>query len=92
MSLENYDFDGFTLNLYVDETGDWLAHFVEMPNISAFADTPEMAISELKIVWEMVKEDLIAKGLEIPQSPRKQEYSKAIGIPELKFGLKAKVI
>ncbi len=74
MSLENYDFDGFTLNLYVDETGDWLAHFVGMPNISAFGETPEMAISELKIAWEMVKEDLIAKGLNIPQSPRKQEY------------------
>ncbi len=76
MSLENYDFDGFTLNLYVDETGDWLAHFVEMPNISAFGDTPEVAIDELKVAWEMVKEDLIAKGLEIPQSPRKKEYTK----------------
>ncbi len=76
MSLENYDFDGFTLNLYVDETGDWLAHFVEMPNISAFGDTPEVAIDELKVAWEMVKDDLIAKGLEIPQSPRNKEYSK----------------
>lgn len=76
MSLENYDFDGFTLNLYVDETGDWLAHFVEMPNISAFGDTPEMAITELKVAWEMVKDDLITKGLEIPQSPRKKGYSK----------------
>jgi predicted RNase H-like HicB family nuclease len=75
MSLENYDFDGFTLNLYVDETGDWLAHFVEMPHISAFGDTPEVAIYELKVAWEMVKEDLISKGLDIPQSSRKKEYS-----------------
>ncbi|MBA3493244.1 MAG: type II toxin-antitoxin system HicB family antitoxin, partial [Gammaproteobacteria bacterium] len=34
-------FDGFTVNLYLDEDGDWLAHFVELPNISAFADAPE---------------------------------------------------
>jgi predicted RNase H-like HicB family nuclease len=71
----NYDFDGFTLNLYVDEEGDWLAHFVEMPNISAFSDTPSSAIDELKVVWEMVKEDLGAKGLPIPISPRKEKYS-----------------
>ncbi len=49
----NYDFDGFTLNLYVDEEGDWLAHLVEMPNISAFSDTPSSAIDELKVVWEI---------------------------------------
>ena len=56
MSLKNnYDFDGFTLNLYVDEEGDWLVHFVEMPNISAFSDSPSFAIDELKIIWEVVK-------------------------------------
>jgi len=27
MTLSNYDFNGFTINLYVDEQGDWLAHF-----------------------------------------------------------------
>ncbi len=26
-------FNGFTVNLYLDEDGDWLAHFVELPNI-----------------------------------------------------------
>jgi len=29
-------FDGFSISLYKDEDGDWLAHFVELPNISAF--------------------------------------------------------
>ncbi len=37
-------FDEFTVNLYFDEDGDWLAHFVELPNISAFADAPERAL------------------------------------------------
>jgi predicted RNase H-like HicB family nuclease len=46
-----------------------------MPNISAFSDTPSSAIDELKVVWEMVKEDLEAKGLPIPISPRKEKYS-----------------
>ncbi len=43
MSLENYYFDGFAITswrcaiaLYMDEQGDWLAHFQELPNISAF--------------------------------------------------------
>jgi predicted RNase H-like HicB family nuclease len=76
MSLNNYDFDGFTINLYVDEDGDWLTHFVEMPNISAFGNTPEEALTELQTAWEMVKEDFIVKGLNIPIAPRKHEYSK----------------
>ena len=66
MSLENYDFDGFLINLYVDEQGDWLAHFQEMPNISAFGDTPTHALEELKIAWELVKEDYQQKYREIP--------------------------
>ncbi|MYI63148.1 MAG: toxin-antitoxin system HicB family antitoxin, partial [Gemmatimonadetes bacterium] len=33
------NFDGFSVNLFQDEDGDWLAHLVEMPGISAFADT-----------------------------------------------------
>ena len=75
MSWQSYDFDGFTINLYVDEQGDWLAYFLEMPNISAFGDAPEEALTELKIAWGMVKEDFVAKGLNIPIAPRKQQYS-----------------
>ena len=68
--LANYDFDGFSINLYLDEQGDWLAHFQEMPNISAFADTPQAALEELKNAWELVKEDYQEKGQEIPISPK----------------------
>ena len=39
-------FDGFTLNLFFDDE-HWLAHFAEMPEISAFASSPEMAVREL---------------------------------------------
>ena len=77
MTLENYDFDGFTINLYVDEQGDWLAYFLEMPNISAFSETPQQALEELKIAWELVKEDYRDKGIDIPRSPRRKEYAKS---------------
>lgn len=76
MALNNYDFDGFTINLYVDEQRDWLAHFVEMPNISAFSETAKSALEELKIAWELVKEDYLSKGMTLPIAPRKKEYSK----------------
>ncbi|MDJ0601821.1 MAG: type II toxin-antitoxin system HicB family antitoxin [Crocosphaera sp.] len=72
MSLENYNFDGFVINLYVDEQGDWLAHFQELPNISAFGDSPQEALEELKVTWEMVKEDYQEKQQEIPISMNKQ--------------------
>ncbi|MFB2891480.1 type II toxin-antitoxin system HicB family antitoxin [Aerosakkonemataceae cyanobacterium BLCC-F50] len=76
MSLNGYNFDGFTINLYVDEQGDWLAHLQEMPNISAFGDTPQQALEELKEAWELVKEDYQEKGKEIPVAPaRKKAYS-----------------
>jgi predicted RNase H-like HicB family nuclease len=66
MSLDNYNFDGFMINLYVDEQGDWLAHFQEIPTISAFGDTPQEALEELKTAWELVKEDYREKHQEIP--------------------------
>ncbi|WYM02327.1 MAG: type II toxin-antitoxin system HicB family antitoxin [Gloeotrichia echinulata DVL01] len=75
MSFSNYDFNGFTINLYVDEQGDWLAHFQEMPNISAFGDTPQQALEELKLAWELVKEDYQQKGKDIPVAPMRQKLS-----------------
>jgi predicted RNase H-like HicB family nuclease len=56
MSLENYDFDGFIINLFFDDQGDWLAHFQAMPHISTFSNTPQEALEELKMAWELVKE------------------------------------
>ena len=78
MSLENYNFDGFVINLYVDEQGDWLAHFQELPNISAFGDTPQGALEELKFAWELVKEDYQQKGRTVPTPINKQTISTTI--------------
>ena len=66
MSLTNYNFDSFTISLYMDEQEDWLAYFQEMPNISAFGDTPQEALEELKTAWELTKEYYLSQGLSIP--------------------------
>ena len=55
-------FDGFAINLEVDDDGAWLAHFVEAPEISAFGGTPEDALAELVAAWEAVKETYRAEG------------------------------
>ena len=48
-------FDGFSIYLAEDEDGDFLAHFIELPNVSAFANSPEDALRELKLAWEGIK-------------------------------------
>lgn len=73
--MKHDDFDGFTVNVIYDEDGDWLAHFVELPNVSAFADTPEKALKELRIAWHAVKESYKSHGEPIPQSPSRKAYS-----------------
>ena len=69
------DFDGFTVNVFLDEDGDYMAHFVEMPNISAFSDTVEGAIKELKQAWEGVKESYQKHQEPIPVAPSRKRYS-----------------
>jgi predicted RNase H-like HicB family nuclease len=59
------------MNLYVDEQGDWLAHFQEISTISAFGDTPQEALEELKTAWELVKEDYREQHQEIPTARNK---------------------
>src|SRR5260364_391358 len=48
-------FDGFAVNLYLDDEESWLAHFVELPEVSAFGDSPEVALAELASAWDAVK-------------------------------------
>jgi len=74
------EFDGFTVNIFQDGDGDWLAHFVEMPHISAFSDSPEKALHELLNAWEGVKESYKKHGQPIPISPTKKQYSGTFNI------------
>jgi predicted HicB family RNase H-like nuclease len=68
-------FDGFSIYLAEDEDGDFLAHFMELPNVSAFASTPEDALRELKLAWEGVKESYHKHNEPVPVAPSKKEYS-----------------
>lgn len=68
-------FDGYAVNLFLDDDGDWLAHFAELPEVSAFADTPEHALHELATAWEGVKEAYREEGEQIPVAPPRREYS-----------------
>ncbi|MGH8643647.1 MAG: type II toxin-antitoxin system HicB family antitoxin [Gammaproteobacteria bacterium] len=73
--MEHDRFDGFTVNLYLDEDGDWLAHFVELPNISAFANSPEQALVELDTAWRLVKRSYIEDREPVPVAPSRKDYS-----------------
>ena len=73
--MKNKNFDGFTVNILLDEDGDWLAHFVELPNVSAFSDLPEKAVDELQVAWEGVKESYRQHGESIPVAPKNKNYS-----------------
>ena len=69
------DFDGFTVTVFLDDEGEWLAHFVELPNVSAFADTPDEAVNELRTAWELVKESYEEVGKPVPVAPANKNYS-----------------
>jgi len=69
------EFDGFSIHLLQDDEEDFIAHFVELPNISACGSTAEEALVELKEAWEAMKESYRKHGEEIPIAPSKKEYS-----------------
>jgi len=74
--MKRFDpFDGYTINVFLDDDGEYLAHFVELPNISAFGESPEDALRELQTAWEGVKESYQKHGEPAPVAPARKEYS-----------------
>jgi predicted HicB family RNase H-like nuclease len=73
--MKRDDFDGFSVSVVLDEDGDWLAHFMEMPNISAFGATPERALAELRTAWRAVKESYRDNNEPVPEAPSRKSYS-----------------
>ncbi len=74
MSRTEDRFDGYTVNPLLDDDGDYLAHFVELPNVSAFGPTPEKALKELDEAWALVKESYAEEGKELPVAPARREF------------------
>jgi len=68
-------FDGFTVSIFLDDEEDYVAHFAELPEISAFGETAEEALNELASAWEGVKLIYRDEGKPIPMAPSKKEYS-----------------
>lgn len=60
------DFEGQSINLALDDDGQWLAYLIDWPSVSAFADTLEDAITELRTAWELVKESYAQAGEPLP--------------------------
>lgn len=73
--MKKDEFDGFSIELFEDDDGEWLAHFEELPNVSAFGSAPEDAIRELKEAWKIMKESYLSHNEPIPIAPAKREYS-----------------
>ena len=73
--LKRDRFDGFTVNLFLDEEGDYIAHFVELPNVSAFGKSPTTALNELAVAWNLVKRSYRAAKEPVPVAPARKEYS-----------------
>jgi predicted HicB family RNase H-like nuclease len=71
----NIDLDGYGVELFLDEDGDWLAHLTEMPNVSAFGATIEEAVAQLEAAWSLVKESYQEEGKPIPVAPAKRQFS-----------------
>lgn len=68
-------FDGFTVKLFEDEASDWVAHFNERPEISAFGKSAEGALQELEAAWEGIKRIHLEDGTPVPVAPTRREYS-----------------
>lgn len=59
-------FDGYQIELRFDEDDEWLAYLLEMPNVSAFGETPEEALQQLAEAFGLVKEVYEEQGRPIP--------------------------
>jgi predicted HicB family RNase H-like nuclease len=71
----NDTFDGFNVNFTIDEDGDWQAKIVELPEVSAFAETADKALYELSVAWSAMKASYQKHHQNIPVAPARKEYS-----------------
>ena len=93
------EFDGYSIHIIEDNDGDYIAHFVELPGVSACGCTAEEAINELKVAWEAMKISYKKHGEDIPLAPTRKEYSgqfnvridkrihRALAVEAIRFGV-----
>ena len=73
-------FDGFAVNVFLDEDGDYLARFVEMPNVSAFSDIPEKALTRAQLWLGKVLKRVIENIMNPSRKHRRGKDMKAHSI------------
>ncbi len=81
MKNNHDDFDGFTIKIFLDEDSDYLAHFIELPNVSAFGPTPAEALIELKTAWELMKECYQEDNIPVPKAPARELNDAPFNVP-----------
>ena len=81
MNKNHDNFDGFAINIFLDEDGDYLAHLVDLPNVSAFGPTPTEALVELKEAWKLMKECYHEEGVPVPKAPSREGCEGLVNIP-----------
>ncbi len=60
--------------VFLDDQGDYVAHFAELPNVSAFGRTPVKALAELAVAWNLVKEVYVHDGKPVPVAPARRRF------------------
>lgn len=73
--MSNNEFDGFSISIFEDDMGCYVARFDELPNVSASGANIEEALAELKIAWSAMKQSYRKHKQEIPVAPIRKEYS-----------------
>jgi predicted HicB family RNase H-like nuclease len=74
MAKYNADQYRYTVG-WSEESEDYMARVAEFPSLSAFSDTLEGALKEIKYVVQMVLEDMEESGEPIPEPLGLREYS-----------------
>lgn len=69
------EFDGFSVHLSQDKEGDFVAYFVEFPRVSAYGESVEEALLELREAWEAMKESYRKHNEDVPVAPSRKKYS-----------------
>jgi len=78
--IKRGEFDDFSIHLSQDKEGDFIAYFVEFPRVSAYGESIEEALLELREAWEAMKESYrkhIAAGLEQLKAGKKVSSSES---------------
>lgn len=73
-------FNSFTVNMYQDDEGDHLTHFVQLPSVSAFAATPEESLMNWLKPGLACARATRSAGNRFRKSPARREYGVSFNI------------